>query len=478
MIVVPVEKRIDWKRPPIVLIALVLINILVFAFYQSGDMERVEETVILYDQLNLKEMEVSAFQSYRRKDDPTYQIDPDDDTLIWQMASDPGFAEFLETHHKRYIPFKQRESWRQSRADVNKKAATVSSQLLGLNSSDISVLTLFTHQFLHGGIDHLIGNMVFLLLTGFAVEAALGSKRFLLFYLCSGIGAGLLFSGVQLASGGSSASLIGASGSISGVMAMYVVLFGMRKIEFFYWLFIFTGYFRAAAIIMLPAYIVKELIMQFSNDQSNVAYLAHVGGFLVGAALVYLTRSMQRHAIDNDYLDNAPIEVDPDLVTLQAVYNELGRGEFKRAHGLLVPLKRKRPNDPELIEIEFNIVNALNGAKAGEYLLQRLGKAGNSKRIVVAQLARWNRLRASQKADLSFEQKADLLGKGLELGRPDVAEEIYQELVQEPSREIELATLSRRMANYYQALGRHDRSKEFDQQARRLMSPSTGGGAA
>ncbi|RBP53048.1 rhomboid family intramembrane serine protease [Arenicella xantha] len=480
MIVVPVEKRIDWKRPPVVLIGLVLINILVFAFYQSSDMERAEEAVVLYHELNLQQLELSAFRSYMRKRDPAYQLDQEDETVIWQMASDPGFAEFLDEHYKRYIPLKDRGKWERFRAEVNKIAGTISSRILGLNPNDIGIVTLFSHQFLHGSVDHLIGNMVFLLLTGFAVEAALGSKRFLLFYLISGVGAGLLFSVVEMASGGHSASLIGASGSISGVMAMYVVLFGMRKIEFFYWLFIFTGYFRAAAIIMLPAYIVKELIMQFSGDASNVAYLAHVGGFIAGAALVYATRSVQHDAIDDRYLDNAEEAVDPYLAGLQSVYNELGRCEFKRAYALLRPLKQKRPHDPELIDIEFNIVKALNGAKAHEYLLRRLGQNGNSHRIVAAQLQRWNRMSLKDKSHLSFEQKADLLIAALELGREDISEVIYQELSQDEERSLELATLSRRMASCFQALGQHNKSEQFDRQARDLMSPQYGsqGGAA
>jgi membrane associated rhomboid family serine protease len=471
MIIVPVEKRIDWKRPPIVLLSIVVLNILIFAFYQSSDIEQVTEAVALYESYELEELEINAFRSYMRKVDPSFEIDQNDATLIWRMASDEQFAQFLEEHQKRYIPLKKRSRWKRIRAQINEQVAKISSNAFGLDPNNISVVTLITHQFLHGGIDHLLGNMVFLLLTGFAVEAALGSKRFLAFYLVSGIGSGLLFSGIETLSGSLSPSLIGASGAISGVMAMYVVLFGMRKIEFFYWLFVFTGYFRAAAIIMLPAYILKELYMLFFGDASNVAYMAHVGGFLTGAALVYIVRKLQSNAIDDDYLDNAVVEVDPYLHNLQTVYNHLGQCEFKQAYAVLKPLKQADPNNPELNEIEFNIFNALNGARIQDYLVQRIGKAGNGKRILIAQLQLWNRMKPEVKSTLSFEQKAYLLGKALELGRPDLSEAIYAELETEEGRELEVATLARRIAIHFQKLGREDKTRHYDKQARGLMEP-------
>ncbi len=470
MIIVPVEKRIDWKRPPIVLLSIVVLNILIFAFYQSSDMEHVTEAVSLYESYELEELEINAFRSYMRKVDPSYEIDPDDMTLVWRMASDKQFAQFLDEHQKRYIPLKKRSKWKRVRAQINEEVAKISSNAFGLDPNNISPITLITHLFLHGGIDHLLGNMVFLLLTGFAVEAALGSKRFLAFYLISGIGSGLLFSGIETMSGSLSPSLIGASGAISGVMAMYVVLFGMRKIEFFYWLFVFTGYFRAAAIIMLPAYILKELYMLFFGESSNVAYMAHVGGFLTGAALVYVQRKLQSHVIDDEYLAEPVVDVDPRLRSLQSIYNHLGQCEFKQAYALLKPLKQSDPNNPELNEIEFNIFSALNGPRIGEYLVQRIGKAGNSKRILIAQLRMWNRMKPEVKSTLSFEQKAYLLGKALELGRPDLSEAIFSELESETGRDLELATLARRIAIHFQKLGRDEKTRHYDQQARGLMA--------
>lgn len=469
MIVVPVEKRIDWKRPPIVLIALVVLNLLVFAFYQSGDSELIEDAVQIYQTQGLLEIELRAYRAYLRKTDPSAVLEDDDPYLAWYIVGDPGFDKFVNDHQRRYIQASNRSKWKRARLRIKDVTDKISSNALGLDPNNVTILTLFTHQFLHGGFDHILGNLVFLILTGFAVEAALGSKRFLAYYLITGVGGGLLFALIQKASGGSSASLIGASGAISGVMAMYVMLFGLRKIEFFYWLFIFTGYFRAAAILMLPAYILKELAMLFFGQASNVAYTAHIGGFLAGAVLVYLTQSVSKTAIDDDYLDDNDEKQDPYSVSLQKLYNEIGRGEFKRAWQLLGPLKQQKRNNPGLIEIEYNLINALNAKKADDYLMQRLGKPGNSRVMLDNQMERWHRMKDEERTELSFDQKGGLLTNALDFRRPDLAEKVFKMMKSEAGRESELSVFARKIAMSLKELGRDRQAEEYDEQARHLL---------
>ena len=246
MIIVPVEKKVDWKRPPLVLIILVVINILVFAFYQSGDQKLLSKAMQTYHSKGLLEKEWVAFKAYARRNNLPFELNVADSDYTAYIVSDRGFSRFIDKHHENYISDRDYASWRKTRDRVETMSSKLSSNVYGLDSANAQPLNLITHQFLHGGVMHLLGNIVFLILTGFAVEAALGSLRFLGFYLLSGIGGGLLYALLET----SSITLVGASGSISGVMAMYVVLFQMRKIQFFYWFFIFTGYVRAAAIIL------------------------------------------------------------------------------------------------------------------------------------------------------------------------------------------------------------------------------------
>jgi membrane associated rhomboid family serine protease len=448
MIIVPVEKRVDWKRPPIVLILLVLVNAVVFAFYQSGDSSYLSSAVQSYESRDLLDKEWAAYKAYARRTNPKRTLDKTDPDMPWMIVSDPGFDRFIEKNHRHYISEKSYPRWRRARDRVEQFSSKMSATAYGLNASDIKPLQLLTYQFLHGGFMHILGNMVFLILTGFAVEAALGSLRFLGFYLLSGVGSALLFALFE-SSGG---SLVGASGSISGVMAMYVVLFGTRKIQFFYWFFIFTGYVRAAAIIMLPFYIGFEIYQYFSNQGSNVAYTAHIGGFLVGAALVFLTQNLNKKGIDESYIEGPEGTPDPFAESITKLYGLIAQCDFKRAWGMLKPLKSQYPNRPLLVEIEFNLVRALHPKKLEDYLLHRMDKTGNNKALIFAQLDAWKNFNSEQRQKISFVKKSTLLQNLLEYDALQATEALFNELKLESGHDLEIAMLAQRLATYCQTI--------------------------
>lgn len=148
-------------------------------------------------------------------------------------------------------------------------------------------LTLITSMFLHGGLAHVFGNMLYLWIFGDNVEHRFGHLQFLTFYLLSGVVAGL----AQVAvSPESIMPMIGASGAISGVVGAYLVLFPRNRV---YVIFFFR-------IISVPAAIVIVLWAGFqffagyqsiSGKQSGgVAYMAHVGGFVAGVVTAAIAR--------------------------------------------------------------------------------------------------------------------------------------------------------------------------------------------
>lgn len=146
--------------------------------------------------------------------------------------------------------------------------------------------TLVTSTFLHGGIAHLAGNLLFLHIFGDNVEDALGHARYAFVYAACGALAGL----AEVALGPARlVPVVGASGAIAGVLGGYVLLFPRAPIKLLnfplFWLF--TGLF-----IELPAWLVAlpwfswNVISAFrTSGQAGVAFFAHVGGFLAGALL-------------------------------------------------------------------------------------------------------------------------------------------------------------------------------------------------
>jgi membrane associated rhomboid family serine protease len=160
-----------------------------------------------------------------------------------------------------------------------------------MNDPTGEAFTLFTSMFMHGGLAHLGGNMLYLYVFGDNVEDAMGHFRYLLFYLACGVAAGL----VQVAIGPSSKlPMVGASGAIAGVLGGYIVLFPKAPITVLnpvplMWLFF--GFF-----LVLPAWLeigiwfVWNLMSGIQSlggvEGGGVAFFAHVGGFVAGMLLI------------------------------------------------------------------------------------------------------------------------------------------------------------------------------------------------
>jgi membrane associated rhomboid family serine protease len=161
-------------------------------------------------------------------------------------------------------------------------------ELPGLQPTPIPVfVTLITSMFMHGGIAHLLGNMMFLWIFGDNLEDRLGHLKYLMFYLLCGVLAGLshVFSTFILGQN-MLIPCLGASGAISAVLGGYLLLHPTRGVHV--WIFLF--------VITLPAFLVVGLWFVFQvlnglgtlggEEAGGVAYAAHIGGFIFGLLLV------------------------------------------------------------------------------------------------------------------------------------------------------------------------------------------------
>ena len=143
------------------------------------------------------------------------------------------------------------------------------------------VLSLTTSIFMHGSLLHLFGNMLFLWIFGNNIEDYLGRFKFLLFYLASGIGASLVH---VIFNWNSVISVIGASGAVSGIMGAYLILFPRARVRTLIILIIFVTFADIPAFVFLLVWFVFQFFLAGSG--SSVAWLAHVGGFLIGVLLI------------------------------------------------------------------------------------------------------------------------------------------------------------------------------------------------
>src|SRR5205085_1683720 len=149
-------------------------------------------------------------------------------------------------------------------------------------------VTLLTSMFLHGGIAHLLGNMLFLWIFGDNIEDALGHLRYLVFYLVCGVLASLAHVMVTYAYGGNTEiPSLGASGAISGVLGGYIMLYPFRRVT----VLLFRIFTEVPAYVAIGIWFLFQLISSFGalgggTQIGGVAYGAHIGGFIAGVVLI------------------------------------------------------------------------------------------------------------------------------------------------------------------------------------------------
>ncbi|MDD5034764.1 MAG: rhomboid family intramembrane serine protease [Methylococcaceae bacterium] len=342
MLILPLEKSIDWHRPPLVTILLIVINTLILLFAPDGS-----ET---------------------------------HDGLI---------------QHYGFIPAEHRP------------------------------ITFLTHTFLHGSLGHLVGNMIFLFLMGFAVETTLGSGLYLLFYLIAGQCAVLLF---WLLNANSPIPLVGASGCIAGLMGLYSALFGLRRIRFFYSLLFYFGYASAPAIILLPIWVLNELYQLLSGEDSHIAYIAHVGG-LLGGGLLGLGIKRFGGKVDTAYLDESARSQTRNL-RFQEGIDQLKALDIEKAYGTFQTLLEADPQDGEALLQLYKVAKFKPQSPRYREVAERLLNSPPDPHIAVKDLHEaFADYRRSCSSPLPPDLIAALAKRFCRGGFTDTAETLAQELL-------------------------------------------------
>lgn len=342
MMLIPVHSRINWRNPPLVTLLLIAVNVLVFTVFQLDDDEQVVAALEYYQKSGLAKQELEPAQIYAREHERydligmLYDVNKNDFPYwILRLQTDSAFMKALHSGEIITSDFPDYEKWKEKRAEFDKLYESITFVGYGLRTGKPSIVTLFSHMFLHAGFGHILGNMIFLLAVGFLVEVTMDRKSYLALYLLAGLGSAgfyILLRGDSLVPG------IGASGAIAGLMGAYAVLYGMTRIRFFYFIGVYFDYATMPALILLPLWLGNEVVQQLLYGNSGVNFLAHIGGLISGALLALLIRrylpsyslvfieTEKRQEQDNSELERARVlmaEFRPDaaLPILRRLYN-------------------------------------------------------------------------------------------------------------------------------------------------------------
>jgi len=356
MFIIPVGDRVNWKRPPVITLLLILVNCFVFFFIQGGDEKNELKAAEYYFSSELPNWELPRYAKY-------LEINGDPEALqnfnailnkkkeISLMLMERDFKFMRELHAGNIITPQDPEyaSWSAQRAEYEPKRSFTDRYVYQVDER--SPLKAFVSAFMHGGFDHLFGNMLVLFLVGFLVESVIGKALYVLAYFVAIFASVLMYS---LTAPGS--SCLGASGAIAGVMGLYTVIFGFRKIDFFYSLGFYFDYVKAPAIALLPLWLGNELYQFFTEEGAHVAYMAHFGGLLSGAVMGALYRWLRPAQIESHHQEAESKEMDGKA--FQRGMDYLGEMEFQKALDIFKTLEEHHPHDANLTRLVFRAAKA------------------------------------------------------------------------------------------------------------------------
>lgn len=475
MIILPTEKRFDWKYAPIVLFSIVLLNIFIFFVYQSGDNEKFSQAFQIYSTENFIEIEWPFFKKYLTEKENLATLEKfqkqydqnETDEIILNIILQTDFYRYLRFEDAQYQFFVEanNQNWFEKRAIVNDLMQSTSIKSSGLTPANIRLFHLLSYQFLHGDLMHLLGNLFFLIVCGFAVEAAIGHWRFLLFYLLCGIAGGLLHSLVNLKE---MLPLVGASGSISGVMAMYLGLFRLKKIEFFYWIFIFVGYFRAPALLILVFYIGKELYEFFINTDSNVAFMAHAGGFICGGLLMFAAYFLNPKMFNQEYIEEDQT-IDPNQEKLATIYEFISKYQFEAAKKALSRAINENGLTFDFALIRYNLEKIDKGADYQQSMMAIL----TTKNPTEYEIKKIEKVWLENSKHYHHFNNDDALKVAfnlIKLKHPMHAASICDQLVKNNIKEVSLGILAKKISAAFAQLNEPSQKAKYEAIANQLLA--------
>ena len=339
-------------------VLLILVNMIVWWGPQRSEENARERAAHYYVNSVLPELELPPFVEWLEKTDPkrgklARRMLPHEETypqLLESLQNDRKFLAKLQADGIITPTNPQYGEWKRDRQQYE---AMLPAPFTARWSQDYTKdaefkpWTWITAAFLHGSTGHLLGNMLFLFLFGFSVELALGRGTYLSFYLLGAVGASAL---AGWAYAGKDGYGLGASGAISALMGMYAVMYRLKRIRFFYQLFFYFNYVTAPALLLLPAWIVNELMQHWLGGQ-GIAYMAHLGGLLTGAALMTGALLLRRVQAPETAAAPEPDRFGEHVAAAQkfgaAMKFDKACGEWRAAAAL-------RPGDSDTLRAWFN----------------------------------------------------------------------------------------------------------------------------
>jgi len=350
------------RRWPVVTLALIAINVVVFLFTMTA----MDDEAPQLGEVKSHILILAALH-------PELKVQPESEHLVdgfkrshpeeWKQVQNP-YREIIDAYDARIKmtddPSKLQEEMDSLNVEFVKLSASSIIERYAFVPANPTAISYLTANFMHGGWLHIIGNMWFLWLAGFVLEDVWGRWLYSAFYLIAGAAA-LQFH--AWTNPGSITPTLGASGAVAALMGAFLVRFPKMKIEMA-WLFMFRiRRFKAEAYWLLPLWLLTEVFYgSLFGSSSGVAHWAHVGGFLFGAlAAVVIQRSGLEHKANKAIEDRLNWTTDAELEQASSM---MEHGQLSEALVLLTNYVTAKPNSIDAWNLLRQIYTRQNDTRA------------------------------------------------------------------------------------------------------------------
>ena len=359
------HENMEARRWPVVTLALIAVNVVVFLFTMSAiddespQLGEVKSHIIL---LAAEHPELKLQTESQHLVDNFKQSHPDQ----WKHVQSP-YRDIIDAYDAKIkmmeeYPAKLQDEMDSLNAQFTSLAKVSLTEQYAFVPANPTAISYLTANFLHGGWMHLIGNMWFLWLAGFVLEDAWGRWLYSAFYLIAGAAALQFYA---WSNPGSITPTLGASGAVAALMGAFLVRFPKMKVEMA-WLLGFRLYrFSAAAYWLLPLWLFAEIFYgSLFGNMSGVAHWAHVGGFVFGAlAALAIQHSGLEHKANQAIEEKVGWTNDQEFEQASGM---MEHGQLPDALALLTDYVAMKPNSLDAWNMLRQIHTRQNNTK--EYL--------------------------------------------------------------------------------------------------------------
>jgi membrane associated rhomboid family serine protease len=344
LLILPLHRSLSRSNFPLLTVLLIIANIFVFAFLQSGDAAVERRAVEYYQQTGLGEIEFPAYLAWLREHggDPhkiEFTQSAPAPIQLNLIESDEAFMAALHADRVIAPTNPDYSGWHEKRAEFDRILDSTFTSSHAIRFSHVEPGRMLWAMFMHGGFDHILGNMIFLAILGMLVEGALGPWWFLGLYFIGGIGAGMTTTAFHW---GNVGNALGASGAIAALTGAYCVIWGLRKVRVFYWFFVVFDYVKVPALVLLPFWF-GWLVLYPWISGGNIDFAAHGGGLVCGAALAFVLRRYGRVRDAFVEEDERVDQRERDEAAFELAQRLIGQLDIPKARELLQRIDKAEP---------------------------------------------------------------------------------------------------------------------------------------